>query len=134
MRKKRKKKENLRKKKHLLSSSFSARIISEVEVSLLAPSTSFFKKWKVRNEGVCHWPLGTKLVYAGKEEVNRMGEKDSFPLPHEVGEREELELSLPLLSPAIRGAYEGKWRLTLPDGVKFGPLFVVKIFVADQLN
>lgn len=94
----------------------------------LPPNTPFVKTWRVRNEGA-EWPAGCILMSVGHSD--RMNGPESVPLPGPVAQDQEVDISVPLTSPAEPGRYVGYWRLCAPDGHKFGQRLWVSIVVSS---
>ena len=60
-----------------------SRFIQDVNIldgTIMAPSTSFTKIWKMRNNGSVVWPQGTQLVWIGGDKLS-----DIFSVDTEVG-------------------------------------------------
>jgi len=93
----------------------------------LPPNTNFVKTWRIRNEGA-QWPAGCSLLFVGHNS-DRMNGPESVPLPGAVDPEQEIDVSVPLTSPAEPGRYVGYWRLCAPDGRKFGQRLWVSIAV-----
>jgi len=98
----------------------------------IAPSTAFVKTWKMRNEG-CVWPAGCRLMFVGRNS-DQMGGPDFVPVPVEgpVQPNQEVDVSVPLLSPSEPGRFIGYWRLCTPEGKKFGQRVWVSITVTGS--
>jgi hypothetical protein len=86
-------------------------------------NAAFTKTWKVKNTGSCDWQTGVALAFESGE---RMEGPDSVS----VGALKaggELEVSVPMKSPAQDGNYKGVWRFKNPQGQAFGEQLTVVI-------
>jgi hypothetical protein len=100
----------------------SARFVKDVGVQEgveLAPSASFVKTWRFRNEGSMPWPEGCNLIFVSRLEGDRMGAPESVPVPA-AGVGQEVDVSVNMVAPTEVGRYVGYWRLAAADGKKFG--------------
>jgi len=89
----------------------------------------FVKTWRLRNEGL-PWPAGCGLRFLGRHS-DSMGSPDFVPvtLSGEVAANQEVEISIPLVAPAKPGRYTGYWKMSTPEGRKFGQRVWVSIEV-----
>lgn len=111
-----------------------ARFVQHVTIedqTVLPPHFPFTKTWRMRNEGTEAWPANTELVFLGKNKGSeRMGAPDVTKLAKEVLPGQEIDISVPLVSPAQPGMYFGYYRLSNPvTGKKFGQRVWVQIHV-----
>ncbi|KAG6542949.1 hypothetical protein Mapa_015641 [Marchantia paleacea] len=112
-----------------------ARFVQDVTIfdgTELAPGTNFTKIWRLRNSGTLPWPVDTKLVHVGGDELGCV-----FIVPLELPERglapgEEVEASVDLVAPEKPGRYVSHWRLASPSGPKFGHRVWVLIQVVSK--
>jgi len=95
----------------------------------LAPNTPFVKTWRLRNEGAA-WPAGCVLRFLGKKS-DRMSCPETVPLPADgpVATNAEIDVSVNLVAPEKPGRYTGYFKLSTPDGRKFGQRVWVSIVV-----
>jgi len=110
---------------------FVARHVEDVTIpdgTELPPNTPFIKTWKIRNEGPA-WPPGSQLLFVSHKGDNLNG-PERVVIKGDVLPGQEVEVSVPLITPAEPGRYVGYYRMVTPDGVKFGQRvwvsFVVK--------
>ena len=103
-----------------------ARFVRDVTMpdgSEVAPYSTFFKTWRVRNDGKSDWPEGCHLVSAGGDRLldSKLGEDFVLkqPVPATAA-GEEVELTLELGAPDVTGRHVGYFRLQSPDGGNFG--------------
>ncbi len=105
-----------------------AEFIADVTIpdnTLVQPGTAFRKTWRLRNNGSCAWPAGTKLVFVSGE---AMGAPTSVLAPAaEAGT--EVEVSVDFVAPTAPGTYKSTWQMESPDGTRFGALFYTQIVV-----
>jgi len=85
--------------------------------TIVQPGTSFYKIWRVRNEGPTDWPLGCSLVTDGGDELCSPEAKVNVP-PVEAGQ--ETDIVVQLLAPQRNGRLVSYFRLQTADGVNFG--------------
>eukprot|EP01111_Echinosteliopsis_oligospora_P002429 TRINITY_DN135_c0_g1_i1.p1 TRINITY_DN135_c0_g1~~TRINITY_DN135_c0_g1_i1.p1 ORF type:complete len:506 (-),score=152.06 TRINITY_DN135_c0_g1_i1:112-1629(-) len=112
-----------------------ARHVKDVTVpdgSEIAPNTQFIKTWRIRNEGAT-WPKGCGLVFISRN-GDRMGgpERVEVSANGPVENSQEIDVSVPLVSPESPGRYVGFWRLCSPEGKKFGQRVWVSIVVPSD--
>jgi hypothetical protein len=89
---------------------------------------SFVKTWRFRNEAKEAWPLGSKLLFVGKNS-DQMGGPDEINVGREVAPGEEVDVSVPLVAPSEPGTYIGFWRMADAAGKRFGQRVRVQIQV-----
>jgi next-to-BRCA1 protein 1 len=92
----------------------------------LSANQSFFKIWKLRNEGACAWPLGTMLGHVGGDKLSIT---DCVPVP-ETQPGEERDVTVDMIAPTKPGRYVSYWRLIHPDGSRFGQRVWVDVIVS----
>lgn len=80
-------------------------------------NTSFVKTWRLRNDGTCTWTTSYKLVFVNGD---AMSAPASIALTDSVAPGQEVELSVPFVSPAVKGTYKSNWKLQNASGVSFG--------------
>jgi len=79
---------------------------------------SFTKTWRLQNAGSCTWTSGYSVVFV---QGDRMGAPDSVPVTSgTVPSGAQVDVSVPLLAPAVPGTYHGDYLLRAPDGTRFG--------------
>lgn len=109
----------------------SAKIVQHVTVprgTALAPGVAFVKTWTVTNDGAAPWGPCCFLVF---ESGKLMSQAPSIALPS-IMPREEINISLELVSPKDGGPVTSTWRLLNGEGLKFGEPLVVEIVVLAQ--
>jgi hypothetical protein len=80
--------------------------------------TSFTKTWRLQNTGTCTWTSGYSVVFV---QGDRMGAPDSVPVTSgTVSSGAQVDISVPLVAPAVQGTYRGDYMLRAPDGTRFG--------------
>jgi len=87
----------------------------------------FVKTWRFRNEGAAAWPEGTQLIFIGGD---KLSEDDFVDVPA-LKPFEEVNLSVNMTCPKIAGKYVGYWRLTQPNGTRFGQRIWCEIVVDE---
>jgi hypothetical protein len=102
--------------------------------SEVAPYSTFFKTWRVRNDGTRDWPEGCRLVSAGGDRMCDTKLGDDFvisqPVPATVA-GEEVEFTVELCAPSATGRHVGYFRLQNPEGSFFGQRLWADIRVND---
>lgn len=90
------------------------------ERSVVEPSQSLVKTWKVTNTGSVDWPEGTKLIFVRGD--RSMSSEEEFPVPAcKAGET--VDISALVISQAINGRQTAVFRLADAERVPFGPRF-----------
>lgn len=106
----------------------SARFVEDVTVpddSLFNAGVKFAKVWRLRNDGECTWPAGTRWTFIGGDLLGAQS-----PVEVELAEPERIiEISVDMVAPAAPGSYKSYWRLQGPDGEYFGDQAYVRITV-----
>ena len=106
-----------------------ASFVSDVTIpdgTVLSPSQSFTKIWRMHNSGTSTWGGGYELVFVGG---NQMGAPGSVGLPRSVAPGEEVDISVNMVAPSAGGSYQGDWRMRNAQSVYFGDRIWVKITV-----
>lgn len=86
-----------------------AQFVTDVTISdgtLMTPSQTFTKKWRIRNSGQCAWN-GYTLVF---DSGDAMGGPASQPIGA-VSPGQEVDLEVNLTAPSTAGNYRGYWRI-----------------------
>jgi next-to-BRCA1 protein 1 len=95
--------------------------------TVLSSGKAFDKVWKLRNGGSTKWPVGAVLSCVGGD---KMQAPESVLIPS-VLPGKSIDVSLRMVAPAKAGRYTGYWRLSTPDGNRFGQRLWVDINVMD---
>lgn len=109
-----------------------ARHVMDVTIpdgSELPPNTPFIKTWRIRNEGPA-WPAGCALVFISHKGDHLQGPEQTI-INGEVQTGEEIDVSVPLVSPASPGRYVGYYRMVTKDMKKFGQRVWVSFVVVQ---
>lgn len=115
----------LQRSKHL------ARFVSDVTIedgSIIPALTKFEKTWRIRNTGSVAWPEQTVLTYVGGDSLSEA----RSALVGSVPEGGEVNISVQMTAPQEAGRYQSFWRLSGPDGVRFGQRVWVDFIVPDN--
>lgn len=85
----------------------------------MTPGQQFTKTWKIKNDGICTWGSGYKLVYAGySDQMSGVAQ----PLNGVIGPGQEVEVSVQFKAPTKSGEYVSAWTMQNATGVRFfGP-------------
>lgn len=95
---------------------------------LVAPGSTFTKKWRVQNNGNCTWDQTYSLVLANGD---AMGAATSVPLPVAVAPGQNVVLAVDMTAPTTNGIYTGYWRIATPFGGTFGVGFKDQSLIAE---
>lgn len=90
------------------------------------------KIWRVRNDSVHTWPLGSTLILVSGKNADNIATAESFPVTAALAPGEETELSVEVLAPSKPGFYQAFWRLQGPRGRKFGQRLGCSMLVTDK--
>jgi len=99
-----------------------ARFVKDITIpdeTQLAGGIPFVKTWRFRNESNKPWPEGARLLFVGKNS-DRMGAPDFVPISISIVPKQEIDISVPLVSPIEQGRYTAYFRLADAQGKKFG--------------
>lgn len=107
------------------------RFVCDVSIedgTIFPPSEKFVKIWRLRNEGSSAWPETTRLSFVGGD---RLSSSEAVVVGG-VNPGAEIDVDIEMTSPSRPGRYIGYYRLTLPDGSRFGQRVWVDIIVAEK--
>ena len=85
--------------------------------TVIAPTTTFTKTWRLLNSGSCTWSTDYKLVYMSG---SQMGGPSLSNLSASVAPGQTIDISINLTSPAATGSYQGNYQLEDASGNIFG--------------
>lgn len=111
----------------------------------LAPNHVFSQTWTIKNPGPSNWPKGCSIKFVGGDnmrnidmshpvsvaDLERSVETNACPLALEPGRR--WDFTVTLKTPNREGKCISYWRLTAPNGVKFGHKLWCDIDVSRQM-
>ncbi len=82
----------------------------------MTPGQQFVKTWRIKNDGICTWGAGYKVVYAGYTDP-----MSGVPQPINgvVGPGQEIEISVQFKAPTKAGEYVSAWTMQNAAGIKF---------------
>lgn len=85
----------------------------------MTPGQQFVKTWKIKNDGICTWGAGYKLVYAGySDQMSGVAQ----PINGVIGPGQEVEISVQFKAPTKAGEYVSAWTMQNANGIRFfGP-------------
>jgi len=110
------------------SSCYGMAFVSDVTVpdnTAMTQGQKFTKTWRVRNNGSCAWPVGSKLSFTGGEAMGGA----ALTLEKAVDPGKDVELSVAMIAPRTSGTYRGNWRMAKPNDASFGDEVYVVIIV-----
>jgi len=87
--------------------------------SELPADTPVVKTWRLQNSGAVEWPVGSQLIFISKRGDNLNG-PERVVLDRPVLPQQEVDLSVPFLTPSEPGRYIAYYRMATADGAKFG--------------
>jgi len=99
-----------------------------------APNTIFTQTWTVKVVGQGSWPKGTTVTYVGGIAMKPEYGYNASVTQEEMEIGDIVDFSVDFMAPAgeIKDvSLTSYWRLTTPDGVKFGPNLWCEIKVAE---
>jgi next-to-BRCA1 protein 1 len=114
--------------------------------TVLLPNFVFTQLWTLVNPGPAVWPKGSSVKFVGGDNMRNidMGhpisvadlEKsvESNRLPVDVEAGGTWQFSVSMKTPRTRGKYISYWRLTAPDGRKFGHKLWCEVDVRPDAN
>jgi len=115
-----------------------ANLISETipDGTVMQPGETFFKTWRLKNNGSCTWNSAYKIVYWSGD---LMGGLLEYQFPEVVGPGQEVDITLFLKAPSSNGNYSSYWKLQSEWGGQFGvgqydQPFYVQVNVNDASN
>ena len=87
--------------------------------SQMTPGQQFVKTWKIKNDGICTWGAGYKMVYAGySDQMSGIAQ----PINGVIGPGQEVEISVQFKAPTKAGEYTSAWTMQNANGIRFfGP-------------
>jgi hypothetical protein len=98
-----------------------ARFVTDVTIpdgTKLAPSEKFVKTWTMRNDGQCNWPVGSRLVPVGGDDMTfgdtgTAGVLVVHDLDHAraIPPGQQVDVSIELQAPSQPGHYIGHFRM-----------------------
>jgi hypothetical protein len=85
----------------------------------MTPGQQFVKTWKIKNDGICTWGAGYKLVYAGySDQMSGVAQV----INGVIGPGQEVEISVQFKAPTKAGEYVSAWTMQNASGIRFfGP-------------
>jgi len=114
-----------------------ARFVTDVTIpdgTHLKPEESFVKTWTLRNDGKGSWPVGSRLISVGGDNLLADGQEESVlvvPDGRIIAPGEEVEVSITLKAPSRPGRYVGHYRMAVGTH-RFGHRVWADIVVTEQ--
>jgi hypothetical protein len=96
-----------------------ANLISETipDGTVMQPGDTFYKTWRLKNNGTCTWNSAYKIVYWSGD---LMGGLLEYQFPEVVSPGEEVDVTLFLKAPTTNGNVSSYWKLQSEWGGQFG--------------
>ena len=96
-----------------------ANLISETipDGTVMQPGETFWKTWRIKNNGSCTWNSAYKIVRWSGE---LMGGLPAYDFPEVVGPGEEVDVTILLKAPSSNGNSSSYWKLQSEWGGQFG--------------
>jgi len=97
--------------------------------SIVDANQGIIKTWKLKNDGNEALPAGLLIKYSGRKN-NPMVSCQVFEVGNKkpIKSGEEFEVQVCVKTPEMYGRYSSNWRLTTPNGRRFGqklPFYLV---------
>jgi len=108
-----------------------SRFVTDISIEdgmSINPEQPFVKIWKMRNEGNTAWPESTRLIYVGGDKIASV---EAVLVPP-VEPNCEVDIAVDMVAPNKPGRYVSYWRLSAPDGSRFGQRVWADIVVANE--
>jgi len=99
---------------------YRAQYVADVSIpdgTIVAPGSSFMKRWSVKNTGSCSWNSTYKFVFM---DGDVLGGAYLYPFPGFAAPQDTVEIPVQLYAPTTMGSYAGYWKIQAPDGTIFG--------------
>ncbi|XP_059154474.1 protein ILRUN-like [Physella acuta] len=93
----------------------------------VAPNTSFFKTWRIKNSGTDRWPPGCQLRFCSGDNLSTVDRK----MVDGLGPGDTVNISVEMRSPSGVGSYQSLWRMCTATGLYFGDVIHVHVVVAE---
>ena len=85
--------------------------------TVLQPSQSFTKIWRLQNSGTCTWTKSYAVAFFSGDQ---MGAPVSVNLAGDVAPGQSVDISVDMVAPNKAGKYQGNWKLRNASSVLFG--------------
>ncbi len=113
----------------------SAVFVSDVSIpdgTVIAPGTTFTKKWRIQNAGSCTWTPDYGLKFLNGDQMGGVSPQIFGHLTTlgNVLPGEQMDVTIELTAPTTPGTYTGYWQLQNATGVVFQQPFYVQIQVS----
>ena len=115
-----------------------ANLISETipDGTVMQPGETFWKTWRLKNNGTCTWNSSYKIVYWSGD---LMGGLLEYQFPEVVSPGEDVDVTILMKAPASNGNFSSYWKLQSEWGGQFGvgqydQPFYVQVNVNDATN
>ncbi len=89
------------------------------------PGQTFVKTWRIKNDGVCTWGAGYKLVFSYGDQMSGIAQ----PINGVIGPGQEIEVSVQFKAPTKAGEYTSAWTMQNAGGVRFFGIGAKPIYV-----
>ncbi|XP_073134631.1 protein JOKA2-like [Henckelia pumila] len=106
--------------------------IADVTMSdgtIITPSTTFTKIWRMRNNGTLAWPENTRLVWDGGNKLSNSCSVELQIPAAGLAVNQEFDVAVDFISPELPGRCISYWRMAAPSGLTFGQCVWVHIQV-----
>jgi hypothetical protein len=113
------------------ASCYGMAFVSDVSIpdnTSMTPGQKFTKTWRVRNNGSCDWPVGSKLNSTSGAAMGG----SALTLDEVVETGDDVELSVEMTAPTSSGTHRGNWRMSTASGAYFGDEIYVVIVVGGS--
>ena len=99
---------------------YSASYVSDVSIpdgTIVSPGSTFWKTWRIKNDGSCTWNSSYKFVFM---DGDLMGGAYVYALPVVAAPGDTVDIPIQLFAPTETGTYTGNWKIQAPDKTIFG--------------
>jgi len=100
------------------------------DYSLITPSTTFVKTWRIQNTGSTTWTTDYKLIYL--DGLQGSNNTLSVNVPNAVAPGDTVDISVSFTAPAANGLYTSYWKMYTATGYLFGDPFYMYINVGTS--
>lgn len=114
-----------------------------VDGTIMPPNHVFEQSWVLRNEGPAAWPAGCSVKYVGGDymghvdsnhpaEISKLvSASESIVCYEPLAPGQEFTFTVLLRAPSRPGKFVSYWRLSTPEGLKFGHRLWCDVIVRD---
>ncbi|KAG8739282.1 hypothetical protein FRC10_005810 [Ceratobasidium sp. 414] len=98
---------------------------------VVSGGAEFAKVWRMRNDGLVAWPLGTTISFVGGHSMLAKPDMVHCVISGDFTPGKEIDVDVEMKAPENPGRYISYWRLKTPEGEAFGARVWCDIAVAE---